>query len=243
MPPEAAGAVAPKPDMKGSVSHNSAFMRGLLNRLFIAAAGGSRRKPLMRTADIFPEGLEFDRRFEEIRAEIEQLLQKRSLKRYQDIDPLRAAEVSADWRLYYAYFLWEENRSAQADMPVTLAIAKAIPHVINVTVAVLEPGVSLAAHAGPYAGVLRYHLGIRVPRENPPRMRVGDQFHTWKASESIVLDDVFEHEVYNQAKEIRVILMVDFMRPMNALCSALNRRCLTMKSRWGRHMIEQAMAP
>jgi aspartate beta-hydroxylase/beta-hydroxylase len=243
MPPEAVGTAGPKPAMKGSISHNSAFLRGLLNRLFIAAAGGSRRPPLMRTEDVFPEGLEFQRRFEEVRGEIERLLEKRSLRRYQDIDPARAAEVSADWKLYYAYFLWEENANARTELPVTLSIVKSIPHAMNATVAVLEPGVSLAAHAGPYAGVLRYHLGIRVPRKNPPRLRVHDRHYTWKAGESIVLDDVFDHEVYNEAEEIRVILMVDFMRPMNPVCHALNRWCLTMKNRWGRHMIEQAMAP
>lgn len=242
MPPEAAG-TAPRPQLKGSISHNSALVRGLLNRLFIAVAGGRRRPPLMRTEDVFPEGLEFQRRFAEVQGEIEALLARRTLRRYQDIDPARAAEVSADWKLYYAYFLWEENANARSELPVTLSIVKNIPHAINATIAVLEPGVSLAAHEGPYAGVLRYHLGIRVPKVKPPRLRVHDRFYTWQVGQSIVLDDVFDHEVYNEAEEIRVILMVDFMRPMNPLCHALNRWCLTMKNRWGRHMIEQAMAP
>lgn len=228
--------------MQGSISHNSLHFRRLLNWFFISFASGSRRPPIMQTRDVFPQGLAFERRFDEVRREIDLLLEKRKLTRYQDIDPARAAEVSRDWRLYYAYFLWEENESARVDLPVTLEIVKSIPHAINATIAVLEPGVELAAHEGPYAGVLRYHLGVRVPAKNPPSIRVLNQHYTWKAGESIVIDDVYNHEVFNKSEDIRVILMVDFMRPMNPLAHTVNRLCLKMKNRWGRHMIEKAMA-
>ncbi|MBA3772242.1 MAG: aspartyl/asparaginyl beta-hydroxylase domain-containing protein [Ramlibacter sp.] len=231
-----------KDTMQGSISHNSLYFRRFLNWFFISFAGGRNRPPIMQTRDVFPQGLAFERRFDEVQREIDLLLQKRKLTRYQDIDPARAAEVSQDWRLYYAYFLWKENESARADLPVTLEIVKNIPHAINVTVAVLEPGVELAAHEGPYAGVLRYHLGIRVPKENPPSIRVLDQHYTWKAGESIVIDDVYNHEVFNKSDDVRVILMVDFMRPMNPVAHVVNRLCLRMKNKWGRHMIEKAMA-
>jgi len=53
-------------------------------------------------------------------------------------------------------------------------------------------------------------------------MRVKDKFHTWKEGQSIVFDDSLEHEVYNQSDDIRVVLIVDFFRPMPLPLHAAN---------------------
>lgn len=45
-------------------------------------------------------------------------------------------------------------------------------------------------------------------------MRVKSEYHVWKEGQSIVFDDSLEHEVYNDSDEIRVVLIVDFFRPM-----------------------------
>jgi hypothetical protein len=53
-------------------------------------------------------------------------------------------------------------------------------------------------------------------------MRVKDEVYTWKEGESTVFDDSLEHEVYNTSHETRVVLIVDFLRPMNLAAHALN---------------------
>lgn len=63
--------------------------------------------------------------------------------------------------------------------------------------------------------MLRYHLGLRIPKVNPPSIRMYDQWYTWKEHECLVLDDFYNHEVVNKSGEIRVILTIDFLRPMN----------------------------
>lgn len=226
--------------MKGSISKNNAFLRTLLNKLFLFSVGGNRRPPLLSAHKVFPESLKIETHFADIHREISALINERELTRYKEIDPVRAAEVSENWKLYYAWFMWEENPRAQLDCPTLLKLVRQMPNVINATVAVLEPRVTLAAHEGPYAGILRYHIGIKIPQKNPPYIRVMNEYHTWQTGQSIVLDDCYEHEVYNEADESRVILMIDFMRPMIAPLHYLNLLCLKMKKRWGATMIDKA---
>ncbi|EIE7938703.1 aspartyl/asparaginyl beta-hydroxylase domain-containing protein [Salmonella enterica] len=226
--------------MKGSISKNNAFIRDLLNKLFLSSVGGNRRPPLLVSREVFPESQRLEENFPAIHQEISELIKKRDLTRYKDIDPVRAAEVSENWKLYYAWFMWEENELAKVDCPTLLNLIKQMPNVINATVAVLEPRVTLAAHEGPYAGILRYHIGIKVPEERLPYIRVLDQYHIWQVGESIVLDDCYEHEVYNESDDIRVILMIDFMRPMTPPLHLINLLCLKMKKKWGSVMINKA---
>ena len=44
----------------------------------------------------------------------------------------------------------------------------------------------------------------------------------WKEGESILFDDSWEHEVYNKSNDIRVVLIVDFLRPMPFHLHAIN---------------------
>jgi Aspartyl/Asparaginyl beta-hydroxylase len=55
-----------------------------------------------------------------------------------------------------------------------------------------------------------------------PYIRIKDKFHTWKEGEGIIFDDSWEHEVYNRSNDIRVVLIVDFFRPMALPIHAVN---------------------
>ena len=44
-------------------------------------------------------------------------------------------------------------------------------------------------------------------------LRVGDEARAWREGEVLVLDDAFEHEVWNDSGEPRVILIVDVWHP------------------------------
>ncbi len=108
---------------------------------------------------------------------------------------------------------------------------------------ILEGGKSIPPHEGPYRGYLRYHLGLIVPDKNPPSIRLNDQIYTWKEGESVVFDDSWEHEVYNQCDEDRVILIVDFRRPMPQPFAAVNRLVQRiMKAVYGRHVLARLAA-
>lgn len=202
------------------------FIRDALNEKFIAFAGGEKRAPFMDPVDVLPFGATLDENFELIRSEISELLLRKKLTRYEEIDKKRADEVSKDWKLFYVKLLNEYNDLGKRLCPTIYRLTKDQTNILSIAVAVLEPGVRLAAHSGPYAGILRYHLGVEVPAVNPPYIRVKDQYYTWQVGKSVVLDDVFDHEVYNEASERRVILIVDFSRPMPRLYDALNKMYL-----------------
>jgi aspartyl/asparaginyl beta-hydroxylase (cupin superfamily) len=61
-------------------------------------------------------------------------------------------------------------------------------------------------------------------------MRVKDQYYTWKEGQSIVFDDSWEHEVYNRSDDLRVVLLVDFLRPMPLPLHVVNRAVFRLAS-------------
>jgi aspartate beta-hydroxylase len=58
---------------------------------------------------------------------------------------------------------------------------------------------------------LKLHLGLVVPQ--PVRMRIGAETRSWAAGKVNFLDDSFEHEVWNDSGEERVVLEVIFDHP------------------------------
>jgi hypothetical protein len=66
--------------------------------------------------------------FDQIKAEVLKLVESRDIHTYGEIDPLRASEVSADWKLYCAYMLGEANPMAYQDCPTFLDFAERRRH-------------------------------------------------------------------------------------------------------------------
>jgi aspartate beta-hydroxylase/beta-hydroxylase len=144
-----------------------------------------------------------------------------------------------DWRVFMLLSTLGIPRKNQAKCPRTTALVRQVPGVIQAFFSILDPGKSIPAHCGPWLGYLRYHIGLRVPANNPPSIRVKDQIHTWEEGRSVVFDDSWEHEVYNKSDGIRVVLIVDFLRPMPLPVHALN---WTLVHTLGRHTEEGRQA-
>ncbi len=89
---------------------------------------------------------------------------------------------------------------------------------------ILSPHKHIPDHSGPYKGIVRYHLGLKVPEPREEcRIRVGDEIATWKEGASLIFDDTYNHEVWNDTDEERVVLFVDVVRPLRFPMSSLNR--------------------
>ncbi|MFE3084388.1 aspartyl/asparaginyl beta-hydroxylase domain-containing protein [Streptomyces albidoflavus] len=223
--------------MRGSPSVNQPRIRAVTNWIFLRAAGPDRPRVIL-PEKVFPAARELEERFPALRAEIDALLEKRTIPAYGAFDPVRAAQVSEEWKLYYAYMYGQSNELARDEVPTLLSFAQSRPEVVNAFVSILDPGVELPPHKDPYAGVLRYHLGVRVPRVNPPHIRLDQDRHTWKEGEGRVLDVSVEHEVVNTSEEPRVVVIIDFRRPMGFFASALNRYMLRLKRKWAPQFVE-----
>ncbi|MGW0535253.1 aspartyl/asparaginyl beta-hydroxylase domain-containing protein [Streptomyces sp. NPDC003032] len=224
--------------MKGSPYLNNPRLRDLSNWVFLRKSGGRNRRRVIPAHAVFPEVWELERKFPELKAEVDALLAAREIPTYGTFDPTRAAQVSEEWRLYYAYMFGNTNELAKKDLPTLLSFAQSTPNVVNAFVSILEPGVTLPAHQDPYAGILRYHLGVQVPTDNPPRIRLADEYYQWKEGEGVVLDVSLEHEVINESEQPRVVVIIDFRRPMGPLAGLLNRYCLWQKRKFAPQFVE-----
>ncbi|WP_052448310.1 aspartyl/asparaginyl beta-hydroxylase domain-containing protein [Pseudomonas rhodesiae] len=92
---------------------------------------------------------------------------------------------------------------------------------------VLRGGKVLPAHRGPYKGVLRYHLGIIIPKpEAQCAIEVGGEIAHWGEGKSLVFDDSYEHSAWNHSAEDRIVLFVDFVRPLPWELAVVNEQLI-----------------
>ena len=75
----------------------------------------------------------------------------------------------------------------------------------------MAAGSHIAPHAGWAANEYRLHLGLVVP--DGCRFRVAAETRQWHEGKCLIFDDTVEHEAWNDSAEVRVNLMVDFLRP------------------------------
>jgi aspartyl/asparaginyl beta-hydroxylase (cupin superfamily) len=191
-----------------------------INAIFSRQAGGQQRPAFFDIDQTCPALRVLDRHQDAIRAELEALLLERErIPRYHEVSRAEtyiSGTVNPDksWRVFMLATVDGEVPSNAGKCPNTMAALRQVPHLLGAFFSILDAGKSIPAHDGPYTGYLRYHLALKVPADNPPTLRVKDQFHTWRNGHSILFDDSWSHEVINQANDVRVVLIVDVLRPM-----------------------------
>ncbi len=186
--------------------------------------------PVHRNED-FPWMAALEHDWRAIRAELDAVLLRREpIPAFQEIAPeLQAITQDDRWQTYvlYAYGV-KAPRNCQA-CPVTTAAVERIPGMKTALFSILAPGKHIPPHRGPYKGLLRAHLGLRIP--GPPgavRLRVGEVRTEWHEGQAIVFDDTFDHEVWNDSADVRVVLFIDFVRPMRTPLSWINEAVLRL---------------
>lgn len=136
------------------------------------------------------------------------------------------------WKSYWLYAYGRKMADNCRRCPETTRLISTIPGIKTAFFSILAPGKHIPEHSGPYAGVLRYHLGLIVPRRKEAcRIRVGSELAHWEEGRSVVFDDSYLHEVWNDTDEERVVLFVDFARPLPFPVSALNEAAIRFASR------------
>src|SRR5262249_46158539 len=124
------------------------------------------------------------------------------------------------------YLKWYEDflPSARALCPKTVDILNSIPNVHGAMFAMLPPGAKLGSHRDPFAGSLRYHLGLVTPNSNMCRIFVDGVECVWRDGEDFLFDETFIHRAENNTDVNRIILFCDVERPMtNRAMTAVNR--------------------
>ncbi len=78
---------------------------------------------------------------------------------------------------------------------------------------VLPPKTRLSPHVGVYKGVIRYHLGLIVPKESDKCfLNIDGHVLNWHEGKDLMFDDMFVHSAENNSDETRVVLFLDIQR-------------------------------
>lgn len=118
------------------------------------------------------------------------------------------------WKRFYLTWYGKDLPSAQQSCPKTLALLRQIPSIKAAMFASLPPGATLVRHRDPYAGSLRYHLGLVTPNDAGCFIEVDGQRYHWKDGEAVMFDETFIHHAANTTQQQRVVLFCDVERPL-----------------------------
>lgn len=167
--------------------------------------------------DHFPFLSKFTENWEVIQNETRDVLKFRdAIPGFQEISPdqYRLA-TEQNWKTFVLFGFGQKLEKNAQLAPQTTKILETVPNLQTAMFSILAPGYHIPAHKGVTKGILRSHLGLIIPKDREKcRIRVDDTITAWKEGEIFVFDDTFEHEVWNDTDEERVILLFDFDRPM-----------------------------
>src|ERR1700751_149736 len=129
------------------------------------------------------------------------------------------------WKRFYLKWYGAPLPSALANCPKTVGMLSAIPNIKGAMFTNLPPGGRLVQHRDPYAGSLRYHLGLMTPKsQGECRIFIDGEPYSWRDGEDILFDETFIHSAENKTDQTRIILFCDVVRPLRTrFMNAFNR--------------------
>src|ERR1700726_1289184 len=127
-----------------------------------------------------------------------QTIREEALKLF-DEGRIRAAAKNNDWGFYSFfksgwkrfYLKWYDDflPSARAMCPQTVELLNSIPSVHGAMFALLPPGAKLGNHRDPFAGSLRYHLGLVTPNSEKCHIFVDGVECVWRDGQDFMFDE------------------------------------------------------
>lgn len=167
---------------------------------------------------IFPWVKELEKNWQAICKEIT-LVRASNMPSLGEISPDHG-RIAADtrWRTFFLEGYGYKRVENRACVPLTASLIDKIPDVCTATFSVLEGGCHIPRHRGMTKGMLTYHLGLRVPQD---RMQCWIQIedgekpyvHHWSDGRSLLFDDTYNHEVWNNTEQDRYVLLIQVKRP------------------------------
>ncbi len=144
------------------------------------------------------------------------------LKHRDAIPPL--AKISPDHKglddsnKWQSFFLWGYGFKIDqncARCPKTAAALTKVPGLRTAMYSIHAPGMAIPPHKGVTAGMCVFHLGLKTPKDTENcAIRVENEVVHWQEGEAFVFDDTREHETWNRTDDERVILLIQFDRPL-----------------------------
>jgi aspartyl/asparaginyl beta-hydroxylase (cupin superfamily) len=211
---------------------------GIAARLFLATVAAAARlnsrcarlgEPFVYENSAFPWAGKLEREWRTIRGELDRLLaRKGEMPPVQDIvSGAVAITRDADWKIFVLMFHGVKSPPNIALCPETWQLVRQVPGLRSALFSIFEPGKRLLPHCGPYNGILRLHLGLIVPEPEGAAIRIGAEVRHWREGEALIFDDAHEHETWNATAHPRVVLFIDFLKPLRFPANLTNRLLLT----------------
>ena len=202
-----------------------------IGRSWLVRYGKRLRKPINRVlvkcskvgdppiypADTFDWQNDIDANWQVIRDEALAMLNHRSaVPNLREVSPdHNRIAIDNKWQ---SFFLWGYGYKLPNNCrrcPETAKLVGRVPGLRTALFSILAPHAHIPRHKGVIKGMLTYHLGLAVPKnQGKCSIMVEDQELIWEDGKSFTFDDTYHHEVSNDTEEDRVILLVQFDRPM-----------------------------
>lgn len=174
----------------------------------------------------FPWARAFTEHYPAIRRELEaQLANRAALPNFQEISPDQY-RISPDslWKTFVLVGFGEPSELNCSLCPETAKALAAVPKLETAFFSILAPGKHIPRHRGITKGMVRAHLGLKVPQHAEQCwMDCGDERIVWHEGELVFFDDTYPHAVCNNTEEERAVLLFDFERPMTRAGQLLSR--------------------
>lgn len=147
-------------------------------------------------------------------------IKRELLSLYDDLDELavhrqtRRLIKQGKWTEFSFYLGVQRHDENSERCPETARVLDAYPRKCLLGAgkySVLAPESHIEPHCGPNNLRIRFHLGLVIPEGC--EIRVKDETRSWEEGKCLVLDDSFEHEVWNRSDQTRIILLVDSWHP------------------------------
>ena len=187
--------------------------------------------PIYKNED-FPWVKDVEAGWKDIREELDGIMDRRSeMPSFHEIlSQVSTITTDNNWKTFFLFAPGMDCEGNRAKCPKTTELVQKIPGLKTAMFSILSPGKEIPPHRGPYAGALRYHLGLMIPEPKEQcRIRIRNEVRHWEEGKSIVFDDTWNHQVWNHTDGYRVVLFVDFVRPINGFVGWLNQNVFKLE--------------
>ncbi len=174
---------------------------------------------------VFPWAAEIEREAPAIRAELDRvLLRQAELPGFHQISTdVQSITQDMGWKTFFFCGYGAKAEANIRQCPETWRIVNKVPGLITAMFSILEPGKHIPHHRGPYNGVLRLHVGLIIPEPRLAcKIRVGEEICHWSENKAMIFDDAYDHEAWNGTDKTRVVLFVDFVKPLRFPANLVN---------------------
>ena len=163
------------------------------------------------------------KRWKDVRVEALSILRRGMFERHPE-----NLRDNGNWFVYNIYSGGKRINSNCMEAPITCSLVEYIPDIAtnwkgSVKFSMMESGTHVFSHSGATNCKLRIHLALDVPSHSRgnsaaashSRLRVLNEYLTWKNGDMVIFDDSFDHEVwhYNKKNHSRLILIIDMWHP------------------------------